>query len=48
MKHAAYALGLGLGTRNSNGDWLEVFFPNPVLSPSDELVAALGLSLIHI
>ncbi|MAD62295.1 2,3,4,5-tetrahydropyridine-2,6-dicarboxylate N-succinyltransferase [Haliea sp.] len=44
MKHAAYALGLGLGTRNSNGDWLEVFFPNPVLSPSDELVAALGTS----
>jgi 2,3,4,5-tetrahydropyridine-2-carboxylate N-succinyltransferase len=42
MNHAAYALGLGLGTQNSSGEWLEVFFPHPVLSPSSELVAAFG------
>lgn len=29
----AYALGLGLGTQNSRGEWLEVFFPSPRLGP---------------
>jgi 2,3,4,5-tetrahydropyridine-2-carboxylate N-succinyltransferase len=42
MSNSAYAFGLGLGTHNSQGDWLEVFFPNPVLAPSAELVAAIG------
>jgi 2,3,4,5-tetrahydropyridine-2-carboxylate N-succinyltransferase len=30
-----YALGLGVGTRNSKGEWLEVFFPRPLLNPSE-------------
>lgn len=28
-----YALGLGVGTQNSKGEWLEVFFPQPLLNP---------------
>lgn len=36
------AFGLGIGTHNSKGDWLEVFFPQPILNPSQALVSALG------
>ena len=32
-----YALGLGVGTKNTKGEWLEVFFPAPLLHPSAEL-----------
>ncbi len=35
-----HSLGLGLGTRNSNGDWLEVLYPQPLLGPSENLVTA--------
>jgi 2,3,4,5-tetrahydropyridine-2-carboxylate N-succinyltransferase len=38
----AYAFGLGVGTRNSSGDWLEVFYPQPLLSPSSALTAPVG------
>jgi 2,3,4,5-tetrahydropyridine-2-carboxylate N-succinyltransferase len=33
----AYAFGLGVGTQNSRGEWLEVFYPAPLLSPGDAL-----------
>lgn len=42
MNDSAFAFGLGLGTRNSNGDWLEVFFARPLLAPSRELTEAVG------
>ncbi|KJS08052.1 MAG: 2,3,4,5-tetrahydropyridine-2,6-carboxylate N-succinyltransferase [Gammaproteobacteria bacterium BRH_c0] len=29
-----HSLGLGIGTRNSKGEWLEIFYPQPLLSPS--------------
>jgi len=42
------ALGLGLGTKNSTGDWLETFYPKPLYQPDAALVeqvrAALGLA----
>ncbi len=31
---ALFSIGLGIGTKNAKGDWLEVFYPQPVLSPS--------------
>jgi 2,3,4,5-tetrahydropyridine-2-carboxylate N-succinyltransferase len=40
MTDSAFAFGLGVGTRNSQGEWLEVFFPSPVLNPSAALTAA--------
>ena len=40
MTDSAFAFGLGLGTQNSKGEWLEVFFSAPVLAPSAELQAA--------
>ncbi|MEZ5571918.1 MAG: 2,3,4,5-tetrahydropyridine-2,6-dicarboxylate N-succinyltransferase [Halioglobus sp.] len=42
MTNSAFAFGLGVGTHNGKGDWLEVFFPQPVLNPSQQLCSALG------
>ena len=36
-----YALGLGIGTQNSKGEWLEVFYAAPVLNPSAALANAI-------
>lgn len=38
----AYALGLGLGSRDRAGNWLDVFFPIPVLNPDASLAACFG------
>ena len=38
MTSSAFAFGLGVGTRNSRGEWLEIFFPQPLLAPSPALV----------
>ncbi|MEM1155016.1 MAG: 2,3,4,5-tetrahydropyridine-2,6-dicarboxylate N-succinyltransferase [Pseudomonadota bacterium] len=40
MTDSAFAFGLGVGTQNSKGQWLEVFFPAPVLAPTSELIEA--------
>lgn len=37
-----YALGLGIGTQNSKGEWLEVFYAAPLLNPSAALSAAIA------
>jgi len=31
---ALFSIGLGVGTKNNKGDWLEVYYPRPILSPS--------------
>ena len=41
MTSGAFAFGLGVGTHNKNGEWLEVFFPVPILHPSQKLTTAL-------
>lgn len=38
----AYALGLGIGTRDKQGNWLDVFFPEPIFHPSASLLASVG------
>ena len=42
MTDSAFAFGLGVGTHNSKGEWLEVFYPQPLLAPSAAIVAAVG------
>ncbi|MCP5131684.1 MAG: 2,3,4,5-tetrahydropyridine-2,6-dicarboxylate N-succinyltransferase [Pseudomonadales bacterium] len=42
MTDSAFAFGLGVGTHNSNGQWLEIFFARPVLAPPAELAAAVA------
>ncbi|MFT5084459.1 MAG: 2,3,4,5-tetrahydropyridine-2-carboxylate N-succinyltransferase [Lentisphaeria bacterium] len=37
-----YSLGLGIGTKNSKGDWLEVYYPAPLLQPSTEVSRAIA------
>lgn len=36
---SVYAAGLGIGTHNSNAQWLEVFYPQPLLAPNENLAA---------
>ena len=33
-----YALAVGIGTKNSKNEWLEVYFPRPVFKPEQSLV----------
>jgi len=40
MSDSAFAFGLGVGTRNSRGEWLEVFFPRPLLHPPAAIAVA--------
>jgi 2,3,4,5-tetrahydropyridine-2-carboxylate N-succinyltransferase len=40
MTNSAFAFGLGVGTHNKQGEWLEVFFPQPLLAPSAALAQA--------
>ncbi|EKO3369278.1 2,3,4,5-tetrahydropyridine-2,6-dicarboxylate N-succinyltransferase [Vibrio fluvialis] len=39
---ANFALGFGTVTKNRDGKIIEVFFPTPILNPSDQLVADLA------
>jgi 2,3,4,5-tetrahydropyridine-2,6-dicarboxylate N-succinyltransferase len=44
MTNGAFAFGLGVGTHNANGSWLEIYFPQPLLHPSRALASVLGNS----
>ncbi|BBI59407.1 hypothetical protein HSBAA_07130 [Vreelandella sulfidaeris] len=34
------SFALGIGTQNTQGDWLEIYYPAPLLNPSASLVEA--------
>ncbi|MGS2742666.1 2,3,4,5-tetrahydropyridine-2,6-dicarboxylate N-succinyltransferase [Halomonas sp. LS-001] len=34
------SFALGIGTQNTQGDWLEIYYPAPLLNPDDSLVKA--------
>ena len=36
-----YSFAVGAGTKNSRGEWLEVFYPRPVLTPEPVLAKLL-------
>ncbi|MFA5679438.1 MAG: 2,3,4,5-tetrahydropyridine-2,6-dicarboxylate N-succinyltransferase [Pseudomonas sp.] len=40
-----FSLALGIGTQNTAGDWLEVYYPQPILHPERELVAVVASHL---
>ncbi|MCB1676502.1 MAG: 2,3,4,5-tetrahydropyridine-2,6-dicarboxylate N-succinyltransferase [Halioglobus sp.] len=42
MTDSAFAFGLGVGTHNRKGQWLEVFFPQPLLQPGAALARAVA------
>lgn len=37
-----FSVGIGVGTQNSKGEWLEVFYPQPIIEVSDALSSALS------
>lgn len=37
-----YSLGLGIGTQNQKNEWLEVFYPRPLLKPSSAITSAVA------
>jgi 2,3,4,5-tetrahydropyridine-2-carboxylate N-succinyltransferase len=40
-----YSIGIGVGTQNQKNEWLEVFYPAPLLNPDAAIAAALGDTL---
>lgn len=44
MSDTVFAVGFGVGTKNQRGEWLEVFYPAPLLRPAPAVVAALRAS----
>ena len=42
MSSSFFSLAIGVGTQNLQGNWLEVFYPQPLLNPPRELVHALA------
>lgn len=42
-----YSLGLGVGTQNQKSEWLEVFYPKPVLNPDAATAEAVAKSLSY-
>ena len=42
MTKSLFAFGLGVGTQNSKQEWLEVYFPHPLLKPSAQETSALA------
>ncbi|PTT97700.1 2,3,4,5-tetrahydropyridine-2,6-dicarboxylate N-succinyltransferase, partial [Pseudomonas sp. HMWF031] len=42
MSTTPFSLAFGVGTQNRQGAWLEVFYAQPLLNPSAELIAAIA------
>ena len=40
-----YSIGFGVGTCNSKGEWLEVYFPQPLLNPEEAVASAVTTAL---
>lgn len=40
-----HSIALGVGTKNQNGEWLEVFFANPLINVASSVVASLGKAI---
>lgn len=45
MTTQLFALAFGIGTQNRQSQWLEVFYPQPLLNPPAELVKAISSKL---
>jgi len=47
MSKSLFSIAFGVGTQNRQGNWLEVFYAQPLLNPSAELVAAIAPLLAY-
>lgn len=37
-----YSVAIGIGSKNAKGEWLEVYYPSPLINPADAFVQALA------
>lgn len=42
---ALFSFGLGVGTQNNKGEWLEVFYPQPVINADNKMFEAIAATL---
>ncbi|MFP5383808.1 MAG: 2,3,4,5-tetrahydropyridine-2,6-dicarboxylate N-succinyltransferase [Gammaproteobacteria bacterium] len=42
-----FAIGLGIGTKNSKGNWLEVYYPRPLLNPDFAMCKRISEAVGH-
>ncbi len=42
MSETLFSLGIGLGSQNSKGEWLDVFYPIPLMQPAASLCTAIA------
>jgi 2,3,4,5-tetrahydropyridine-2-carboxylate N-succinyltransferase len=42
-----FAIGIGIGTRNAKGNWLEVYYPRPLLQPAHALASRIAEAVNH-
>ena len=42
MSTTLFSAAFGVGTQNRQGAWLEVFYAQPLINPSAELIAAIA------
>ena len=47
MSQQLFSLAFGVGTQNRQNNWLEVFYAQPLLQPSAELLAAIAPILAY-
>lgn len=45
MSNQLFSIAFGVGTQNANGEWLEVFYPAPLLSPEAKLAEVVTASI---
>ena len=41
----SFAFGIGIGTQNNQGEWLEVFYQQPIITPEKELIDVVETAL---
>ena len=41
----SFAFGIGIGTQNNQGEWLEVFYQQPVMTPDNTLMDVISNAL---
>ena len=46
MSNTHFSLAIGIGSKNQKGEWLEVFYPKPILNPESPLLEAVS-SLVN-
>ncbi len=41
----SFAFGIGIGTQNNQGEWLEVYYQQPIMTPGKDLIDVVETAL---